>query len=485
LDAFPYETYTQDYTSDRPFRRLVEEVLNRQSAGNPAIHPVLCTHAPWKHQLDAFRFAYFKTGCFLALDMGTGKTKVAIDLVVSSGHKRTLIVCPKSVVPVWPAQFAQHTRYVLPILAHDRHSKVSTAQKQRDIAAFVHAHDMAVVVVNYDILARMEATLQDCHFDCIIADESHRIKDAHGKASMALARLGCGAKWRLCLSGTPAPHSPLDFFAQLRFLDPGILGLSYKKFLDTYTVPADRVGGKVVMQNEEKLREKLKPVLMQVKKRDVLDLPPCVLDYRYGDFPDAKPYRDMHRDFVAEIAGGTVTAANGAVKVLRLMQLTSGFGKVGEENIPWDSTKRDLLLDYLEDVPREEAVVVFCHFQHDLDVAKECLRESGRQVLELSGRRHDIDSTLPEGYSLVCNPKSGGLGIDLTRACYGVFYSVSYDAGDYYQACARLDRPGQTRPVTLTHLLVNNTVDRLVYKSLKDKQDVVQTILQDLDNLCD
>jgi SNF2 family DNA or RNA helicase len=76
--------------------------------------------------------------------------------------------------------------------------------------------------------------------------------------------------------------------------------------------------------------------------------------------------------------------------------------------------------------------------------------------------------------------ESGGVGVDLTRARYAIYYSLGFSLGSYEQSLARIHRPGQTRPVEYIHLLAKNTVDEKVMAALAAKADVVTAVLQQL-----
>src|SRR5207302_255726 len=89
-----------------------------------------------------------------------------------------------------------------------------------------HQQEALAFVLNYDSAWRSpfaEWALKQ-KWDLVVADEIHRCKAPGGKASRFLARLGKAARFRLGLSGTPMPHSPLDVYAYYRFLDPRIFG---------------------------------------------------------------------------------------------------------------------------------------------------------------------------------------------------------------------------------------------------------------------
>ena len=60
--------------------------------GDPVIHP------PWAHQTEALEFIAEKPGAMLAMDMGTGKSRVIVDLIARKGYEKVLILAPLSVV---------------------------------------------------------------------------------------------------------------------------------------------------------------------------------------------------------------------------------------------------------------------------------------------------------------------------------------------------------------------------------------------------
>ena len=175
----------------------------------------------------------------LAMAMGTGKSKTAIDLCQNSGGKRFLILCPKSVVRVWPGEIQRHSAvsWNPEVLALDNGGvkrRAGEAQKR------LESQDgrPVVVVLNYESAWRepMASLLLGVMWDAVIYDESHRIKAPQGKASKFCASLFRHSKKRIALTGTPLPHSPLDAYGQFRALDPGIFGNSFVAFRARYAV---------------------------------------------------------------------------------------------------------------------------------------------------------------------------------------------------------------------------------------------------------
>jgi SNF2 family DNA or RNA helicase len=140
-----------------------------------------------------------------------------------------------------------------------------------------------------------------------------------------------------------------------------------------------------------------------------------------------------------------------------------------------------VLEDRLSDLPVTEPVVVFCRFRSDLDDVQAAARELGREYAEVSGERKDLERwQAGDAVILGVQIQSGGVGIDLTRAAYAVYYSLGYSLGDYEQSLARLRRPGQTRCVRYYHLVAPGTVDQQVYAALRERRSVVEAVLQNL-----
>lgn len=82
---------------------------------------------------------------------------------------------------------------------------------------------------------------------------------------------------------------------------------------------------------------------------------------------------------------------------------------------------------------------------------------------------------------LVVQIQSGGTGIDLTRASYGVFMSVGHSLAEYLQAVARLHRPGQEKTTHLYSLIStlhgDTTVDGRVHEALSQRKEVIDHVV--------
>jgi len=475
----------------------------RQTTGFPTeerqVVPLRLTKTePWPHQVQAARLLESQTATMLAHDMGTGKTKVVIDAIVNFGWHQTLIVCPKSVIPVWPEEFAKHAARPVKVIALGEGPVSQRTERAKQALDLAHVRDEQIaLIVNYEAVWRALFGLfvLDQRWDLIVCDEIHRIKSARGRASRFMKRTASLASRRVGLTGTPMPHSPLDIFGQYRFLNCHIFGRYVTNFRNRYAVmggyrPPGATRGVEVLgyQNLDELQEKFRSIAHQVRKADVLDLPPTTHERRHVELapPTLSAYRQMERDFVVQVEAGTVTAGNALTKLLRMQQLTSGFLRVDPEETRGEivepeigTEKRDALIELLEDIRSDEPVVVFCRFRHDLDAVGKATFQVGRQVYELSGRRNQLAQWKGSeaGAVLAAQIQAGSVGVDFSRAAYAVYFSLGFSLGDYQQSLARLDRPGQTRPVTYIHLVATGTIDERVYQALQRREQVVNHVL--------
>lgn len=443
---------------------------------------------PWKHQIQGYHLICEQPATMLAFDMGTGKSKCVVDAVCNlKDCNQILIVCPKSVIHIWPAEFEKHGGCpvnVIPLYEGSINKRTKIAEQQLKLAKL--RKEKVVIVINYEAawINAFGEFASSIEWDMIVADEIHRIKSPSGKASRFIARLKSPRK--VGLTGTPLPHSPLDAYAQYRFLDPGIFGTSFVRFRSRYAIMGGYEKHQVTgYQNEQELQEKFYSIAHRVNLEDVIDLPPVIHEDRKVDLcPLArKTYTELEKQFISDVGEGIVTAANALARLLRLQQITSGFAKLetGQE-MPIDKGKEDTLAEIFGDIESHDPIVVFCRFRHDLQSVQTTATRCNRKCYELSGSFNELAEwkAASHGEVLAVQIQAGGLGIDLSRAAYAVYFSLGFSLGDFKQSMARLHRPGQTRSVVYLHLIARNTVDEKVYKALEARADVVKSILTEI-----
>lgn len=449
----------------------------------------------WQNQEEAYQFAMSRPAAMLAMDMGTGKTRVAIDLAMDRPDVwRILVVCPKAVLGVWPKELSKHALagyqcYVRqPGKISDEAKRVKEYINPRPVPGIKR-----FVIINYDSVWRKELgeAILKAGFDMVVLDESHRAKAAGSKVSRFLALLGKRVKYRLCLSGTPMANSPLDVYGQYRFLDPSIFGTNHNAFMQEYAVMGGPERRFVVgFKNQRQLNEKFRSIAYQCSMSDVsqrlklpASLPPTTREVQLPA-KDLRTLRDLSKEFVAECStGNTIVVNNVLTRALRMQQIAAGFcltttepgAPTGIEDL--NTAKADALLDYLEDMVHYERVVVFCQFKHDLQVIHEVARKDGRPSFELSGSENTLEQwKTSTGGILAVQIQAGAEGVDMTCSNHAVYFTLPYSLALYDQSKARLYRPGQTRPVSFVHLIASGTIDELMYASLMQKRNLIDAV---------
>lgn len=448
---------------------------------------------PWLHQHQGFEFGKALEGVMLNMDMGCGKTYTTIAITRhTEGARKIITVCPKKVIGVWPKEL---NKYLVENNFHmvapdgEKVSVEKRAQLLSDGITFTEARGMNLwFVTNYDSIWReplCDIVLKE-KWDILILDEIHKIKTHDGRASKFCWKVARRTQKRIGLSGTIMPHSPLDVYAQFRALDESVFGTSYTAFKKHYVVYGGfnnkEIQGYINMQE---MHDKIDSITYRVGS-EVLDLPPITHIDVECDLSEStrKLYTKLEKELYAEVESGEITIANALVKIIRLQQVTGGFLALDDNTMKRvDSSKQELLEEILDDTRQTEPIVVFYRFDPEKHAIEEACKKYGRRMGELSGKRNDLDAWDAGDFDvLAVQIQAGGVGIDLTRACIVIYYSVGYNMGDYLQSLKRAHRPGQTRPTRVFHLIVRKTIDVKVYKALETKEEIVNYVLKEIMN---
>lgn len=454
---------------------------------------------PYAHQRAGFAFLSRIGSGVLTWEMGTGKTKTAIDWCEwleqeTSDEFRVLVLCPNSVrYSVWAQEIpkhAGHSNFVVPEgTGRVRASKIGTAM---------------YTIMNVESLSSGESAkvMSAMEWDVVIVDESTRFKTPNANRTKRLLKMK--ARYRLAMTGTPVPNSVADVWSQYTFVRPGLLG-SFWAFKEGY-LNKDFFGNVVGVRPEraQELQQRLDSVSYRVLKRDVLDLPEKVYTDRIVGLSEvqAKAYVQMQDELSMEVpdqSGDRVFAASVLTQLLRLTQVTAGM--IGERgSYVWDKDNPKLMeLDWLlNDELRSEQVVIFGLYQFELEQLAAryynnwgAFRPSWHKGAGLTGPiiygptnaalRDEFITEFQDGRLrlLFCQVRTGGIGITLTRAKTAIYFTRSWSLEDYLQSQDRLHRIGQTGTVQILHLIAKGTVDEAIAKSLDRKQTTADLLTGD------
>jgi SNF2 family DNA or RNA helicase len=471
---------------------------------------------PRRQQIEAFEKLKGLPGGMMAMGMGSGKTLVDIGLIINSKTRYNLVFAPKYVVPVWKSQIEKHSTGYLNVveLGGPETIKERLEILRSEVEANRELSYQTVFVFNYDAVASRrprkidpnkklsgKRLLQDYllktvnHDWSVNLDEIHKIKAPGGGTSLFMSQLERRVFKKHGMTGTVFHNTHLDAYAQYRFLDKKCLGTSYQRFKKKYAV-LNEWGGVVQIINIDDLITRISPVTYFCDSSH-LDLPEEQhIEIKFDLEPSAKKiYNEMEEHLVAEIADGRVTAANGAVKLIRLIQITGGtiVDEFSGEEKTVSKVKAEHLEQLIEDIGPHEPIAVFGFFNGDMNAIMRTALKADRKYEEISGRPESKKfvydrsywegniAPFDEGRIIGIQTRSGSLGIDCTRTRYGIYYSTGLiSPGDFEQSYRRILRPGQLKPVTFYHLLTRGTKDVTVRRAQINKQNVIDALLQKL-----
>ena len=445
---------------------------------------------PFEHQRQSliegafpFNFAYF-------MEMGTGKTKVAIDNAAYLFQKEEIefvfVIAPNSVYRNWKKEIDFHC----PI-----ESNIYIWKVTKDKTFKIDPKKITFILMNVEALSHASGKkwleyklLKHGKTSMIILDESTTIKNLKASRTKAIIKLGKLAKYRRILTGSPITKSPLDLFSQCAFLDKKLLGYeNYTVFKSRYAVmySIERGGYNIQIPkyyvNLEELEYKLKNFSYRVRKKDCLDLPPKMYVQRHIELPDEQriAYEKLKATALILLKDDEVSYNNKLTELLKLQQVANGFVKTNDGNIVdfKSNAKLKELLSILEE--SEDKCIIWANYVHNIEMIKKKLGEvyGKDSVVSIYGKDSvDIRNKAVESFQsddrcrfLVGNPTVGGYGLTLTAAKYVIYFSNSYNLEVRQQSEDRAHRYGQTSQVTYIDLIAADTIDEMVLHNLENK----------------
>ncbi|XP_022972163.1 SWI/SNF-related matrix-associated actin-dependent regulator of chromatin subfamily A-like protein 1 isoform X4 [Cucurbita maxima] len=426
----------------------------------------------------------------LADEMGLGKTLQAIAVAACIRESwPVLILAPSSLRLHWAAMIQQW----LKIPSSDIHvvlsqncgsNKGGFTILSSSTKSTIHL-DGLFNIISYDAVQKLQNILMASDFKVVIADESHFMKNAQAKRTVACLPIIQKSQYAILLSGTPALSRPIELLKQLEALYPNVYK-SVHEYGNRYC-KGGTFGLYQGASNHEELHNLMKATLMirRLKKEVLSELP---LKRRQQVFLDLaeKDIRGIKALFCElEVIKGKIKACRSEEEVESLkFQQKNLINKIYTDSA---EAKIPAVLNYLETVVEAGCkFLVFAHHQpmivaiHQFFQKKKvnCIRIDGgtpsatRQALVADFQQKDSIR------AAVLSIRAAGVGLTLTAASTVIFAELSWTPGDLIQAEDRAHRIGQVSSVNIHYLLANDTVDDIIW-------DVVQSKLENLGQMLD
>jgi superfamily II DNA or RNA helicase len=417
-------------------------------------------------------------GGILADDMGLGKTVQALSFLQ---HYRTvhngllaLVVCPTTLIFNWENEIKKFT----PELTYHIHHGGDRSRSKETLS------QPNVIITTYGTLRSDIKMLIDIPLDYVILDESQAIKNPASKVTKAACLLN--AKHRLCMSGTPLQNNTFDIFAQMNFLNPGMLG-SIEFFRQEFAIPIDKFGEP---DRKDHLRKLLYPfILRRTKEQVAKDLPEKTETILYCEMEDEqrKVYNAYRNDYRDKILGtietqgiqkSQLTILQGLMKLRQICDSPAILNET--EKYPNHSIKLDELAREITENIGDHKALIFSQFLGMLALIKEKLKalDVPFEYFDGSTAAHERERAIQNFQKddtfrvFLISLKAGGVGLNLTAADYVYIVDPWWNPAVEQQAIDRTHRIGQTKNIFAYRMICKDTIEDKILQ-LQDKKRVL------------
>ena len=434
----------------------------------------------WLNYLKDIRW-----GGILADDMGLGKTVQALSFMEyykkENGQLKALVVCPTTLIYNWENEIKKFT----PSLTYRIHHGGTRTRAKEELT------DHDVTITTYGTLRSDIKLLISIEFDYVLLDESQAIKNPASKVTKAAGLLN--AKNRLCMSGTPLQNNTFDIFAQMNFLNPGMLG-TMEFFRQEFAIPIDKFGEQ---DRKDHLKKILYPfILRRTKEQVAKDLPDkqemilfCEMEDEQRNIYDA--YRN---DFRNQILGtietqgiqkSQLTILQGLMKLRQICDSPAILNE--QEKFENHSIKLDELAREITENIGNHKALIFSQFLGMLALIRAKLDELGVKYEYFDGstsapdRQTAIDSfqNNDEVRVFLISLKAGGVGLNLTAADYVYIVDPWWNPAVEQQAIDRTHRIGQTKNIFAYRMICKDTIEDKILQLQEKKRALAKDIISD------
>jgi SNF2 family DNA or RNA helicase len=451
-------------------------------------------------------------GGFLFDDMGLGKTLETISVMLGNKLEKTLLVLPTALISQWRLHLERYDPDLKIFMHHGSDRLTSSWELENE--------GRLIVITSYDMTFSRKSShfvptiLHKIHWDRIVCDECHLIRNGGCKRTLGVWKLNGGVRWGL--TGTPIHNGESDFVNLFRFHDYSV---SY------------------IIDNLNELKEKY--TLRRTKKMigGDLNLPGLDVHIHKLDF-SSEEEREFYRRVRGEVREEFARLTNMRFNMTAVFELLlrsrqsciypqmviDGYNKKYDTGIEkWNGsvTKIQKIADMIKSqrdnvTDMNDRSLVFSNFKDEMKLLKDYLCRLGYNVstidgsVSLSDRENIISrchfnlsdygclNSLPAdvlriimGYYnpvdvLIVQINTGSTGLNLQMFNHVYFTSPCWNPAIEDQAICRSFRLGQTKKVNVHKLVMydskdeeNKTIEEKIISIQERKRKTMCDILND------
>jgi SNF2 family DNA or RNA helicase len=435
-----------------------------------------------------------RIGGILADDMGLGKTAQIIALVANLIEtdilKPILIVVPSTLLENWKREFQFFAPSIIPYIHHGNFRTGSP----------IFLTQYKVIITSYSLIINDLYLFNKIDWGITILDEASLIKNPSSERRIALKDLSSEVK--IAMTGTPVENSLLDLWSLADYVYPDYLGTK-DDFASLY-VNKD-LGVNLENSSLSQLKSVISYIMLRRKKEDVLDNLPERIDIHQAltmNEDEALIYDKKRNDILEDMHN------NPGAQILKLIMELRMFTThpylrnpdlqthLSLNDLKSSSHKFKRTLELLHEVSlRDEKVLIFTEYLTMIDLFRSTLSSYYEmEVLTIDGRipieerQQNIDTfSKKDGFNImILNPKTAGMGLNITAANHIIHYTRQWNPALEEQASARAYRNGQNKGVNVYYLYYTDTIEEIIDNRLRSKMalsDEVISITESNDNM--
>jgi len=479
--------------ADTPWAEFVPEEFNISQIANNELYSgqtglFVGNLYPYQQQgLQWLKYCCInKIGGILGDDMGLGKTAQTIALIAwlieTELLENVLIVVPSTLIENWRREMAFFTPSIIPYIHHGNDRTGSPKRLRQE----------KVIITSYSLMVNDQFVFDKITWGLILMDEASLIKNPDSERRKAIAAIAADVK--IVMSGTPVENSLIDLWSLADVVNPGYLG-TRGDFSSRYM--------RKDLSNLQDLRNTVSRIMLRRKKEDVLENLPERIDIHQVLVQNDREiliYEEERLNLVARTSLPDLRIEKNILQQIQEMrQYTTHpylpdrkqLATASIEELKQQSVKFARTMELLTEIrDREEKVLIFTEYLDMIDAFARTLPEHFRcKVFTIDGR---VDTPLrqpnidlfgaEEGFSImVLNPKTAGMGLNITPANHVIHYTRQWNPALEEQASARAYRNGQTKAVNIYYLYYAGTIEEVIDNRLKEKKQLSGEVISETD----
>ncbi|MFI9561425.1 DEAD/DEAH box helicase [Nonomuraea endophytica] len=470
------------------------ERLRRSSHLNElARQPIALTRQLHSHQLRALSWLSDRSllgfgGC-VADAPGTGKTAIAIafhhHLQSRSPSLPTLLLCPATLMRQWADEFESFAPGTPVIRYHGGDRSLSMLRND------------AVVITSYHTLAAsVDELVTDRRWGLLIADEAQTIKNsATGNAKFARE---VNSATRLALTGTPLENCVEELWTIMDWTNPGLFA-TLSKFRRDCGARSNR--------HDDEAAARVQRLVQPFMLRRTKDDPALGLTFTNKTeithlVSLSNAQRGLYENYAQEHYAKVQASHGAASRKRNVLRLITGCRIIANSPAQyWSTEPSEFQADHetnavhtpklaiLEAILQEvrasgHAALVFTSYKVMAKLLDAHLNARGYRTQLLDGdvpanqRDTVIDSfQTGEGDLMILTKKTGGVGLNLTRATHVIHFDPFWNPGVEDQATDRVHRLGQKHDVTVHHLITRFSIEEKISARVVNKRSLAAKTL--------